>query len=111
MFEAQASVATVSEIGLQKPRIGLICDFVEENWPSMDLVANMVFERLEQEHSSTLEVTRICPSLQQRFGRLPVDRAGARVSECRPPDESVRRLRPGPKAPSPRVRSLSFDRP
>jgi glycosyltransferase involved in cell wall biosynthesis len=71
MTQAQQSTATVSEIRLQKPRIGLICDFVEENWPSMDLVANMVFERLEQEHSSTLEVTRICPPLRQRFGRLP----------------------------------------
>jgi glycosyltransferase involved in cell wall biosynthesis len=57
---------------LQKPRIGLICDFVEENWPSMDLVADMVFERLEREHASTLHVTRICPTLRQRFGRLPM---------------------------------------
>lgn len=60
------------ETRLQKPRIGLICDLVEENWPSMDLVANMVLERLEQEHSSTLAVTRICPPLRQRFGRIPV---------------------------------------
>jgi hypothetical protein len=71
MTQVQQSIATVSEIRLQKPRIGLICDFVEENWPSMDLVANMLFERLEQEHSSTLEVTRICPPLRCRFGWLP----------------------------------------
>src|ERR1700678_2077101 len=57
---------------LRKPRIGLICDFVEENWPSMDLVAGMIFERLEHEHASTLEVTRICPALRPRFGRIPV---------------------------------------
>ena len=56
----------------RKPRIGLICDFVEENWPSMDLVAGMVFESLEREHASTLQVTRICPPLRRRFGRLPV---------------------------------------
>jgi glycosyltransferase involved in cell wall biosynthesis len=72
MTQALQNIAMAPEIGLQKPRIGLICDFVEENWPSMDLVANMVFERLEQEHSSTLEVTRICPPLRQRFVRLPV---------------------------------------
>jgi glycosyltransferase involved in cell wall biosynthesis len=56
---------------VQKPRIGLICDFVEENWPSMDLVAGMLFERLEREYASTLQVTRICPPLRRRFGRLP----------------------------------------
>src|SRR5579863_4330972 len=71
MTQAQQSIATIPEIRLRKPRIGLICDYVEENWPSMDLVANMVFERLEQEHSSTLEVVRICPPWRQRFGRLP----------------------------------------
>jgi glycosyltransferase involved in cell wall biosynthesis len=71
MTQAQHSIAMVPEIRPQKPRIGLICDFVEENWPSMDLVANMVFERLQREHSSTLEVTRICPPLRRRFGRLP----------------------------------------
>jgi glycosyltransferase involved in cell wall biosynthesis len=71
MTQAQQNVATLPEIRLQKPRVGLVCDFVEENWPSMDLVANMVFERLDQEHSSTLEVTRICPPLRPRFGRIP----------------------------------------
>jgi len=61
----------MSETTLGKPRIGLICDFAEENWPSMDLVADMVLERLEQEHSASLQVARICPPLYPRFGRLP----------------------------------------
>jgi glycosyltransferase involved in cell wall biosynthesis len=72
MIETQTSTPTASETRLRKPRIGLICDFIEENWPSMDLVADMVFERLEREHASTLDVARICPPLRQRFGRLPV---------------------------------------
>ena len=72
MTQAQPNIATMPESMPQRARIGLIYDFVEENWPSMELVANMVFERLAQEHSSTLEVARICPPLRQRFGRLPV---------------------------------------
>jgi glycosyltransferase involved in cell wall biosynthesis len=72
MTETQASAATMSRTALRKPRIGLICDFVEENWPSMDLVADMVFERLQREHGAALDVARICPSLRRRFGRLPV---------------------------------------
>ncbi len=57
---------------LQKPRIGLICDFVEERWPSMDLVAAMVFERLRSEHAAALDIERICPPLHPRFARLPI---------------------------------------
>jgi glycosyltransferase involved in cell wall biosynthesis len=72
MTETQASVAIMSGTTLQRPRIGLICDYVEESWPSMDLVADMLFQHLQGEHSSTLGVARICPPLRQRFGRFPV---------------------------------------
>jgi glycosyltransferase involved in cell wall biosynthesis len=71
MIETEASSTTLSETKLRKPRVGLICDFAEENWPSMDLVAEMVFERLQREHASSFEVARICPPLSRRFGRLP----------------------------------------
>jgi glycosyltransferase involved in cell wall biosynthesis len=71
-MEAPASVATLPETRLAKPRIALIRDLVEENWPSMDLVADMVFERLDREHGDTLRVTQICPPLHRRFGRLPL---------------------------------------
>jgi glycosyltransferase involved in cell wall biosynthesis len=77
MIEIQANPLSMSGKVLRKPRIGLICDFVEENWPSMDLVAGMIFERLQHEHASTLEVTRICPPLHRRFGRIPVLGSGA----------------------------------
>ncbi len=72
MIETQAKVATRSETILRKPRICLIRDFAEENWPSMDLVADMVFERLDREYAATLQVTQICPSFHRRFGRLPL---------------------------------------
>jgi glycosyltransferase involved in cell wall biosynthesis len=71
MTETQAISPAMPQTALGKPRIGLVCDFVEENWPSMDLVASMVWEHLVREHAGTLEVTRICPPLQPRFGRLP----------------------------------------
>jgi glycosyltransferase involved in cell wall biosynthesis len=69
---SEASFARMSETLMRKPRVGLICDFVEENWPSMDLVADMVLDHLSREHASSLDVARICPPLRQRFGRLPV---------------------------------------
>src|SRR5579862_1629847 len=72
MLETRSSAAVLSGNRLQIPRIGLICDFVEEDWPSMDLVADMLFERLEQEHASILQVTKIRPPLRRRFGHLPL---------------------------------------
>jgi glycosyltransferase involved in cell wall biosynthesis len=72
MTETQTGLATASEPQSRRPRIGLVCDFVEEQWPSMDLVADMLSECLQREHASNLEVTRICPPLHPRFGDLPV---------------------------------------
>ncbi len=72
MIETQATTPALSEALVRKPRIALIRDLMEENWPSMDLVADMVFERLNQEHAATLQVTEICPPLQRRFSRLPM---------------------------------------
>ncbi len=74
---SQASVATMSEAKLGRPRVALICDFVEENWPSMDLVADMLFGHLEREHASTLQVARICPPLQLTPRPDPGYREGA----------------------------------
>jgi glycosyltransferase involved in cell wall biosynthesis len=71
-METPASAATLSATRLRKPRIALIRDLVEENWPSMDLVADMIFERLDCEHADALQVTQICPPLHRRFGRLPL---------------------------------------
>lgn len=72
MIETQPSPATAPQTFVAKPRVGLICDYVEERWPSMDLVAGMLFEHLDREHASALQVTRICPPLRPRLVRLPV---------------------------------------
>src|SRR5437660_3731144 len=53
------------------PHIGVICDFLEENWPSMDLVADMLLERLAGEYNSLVTAVRIRPTMSQRFMRLP----------------------------------------
>jgi glycosyltransferase involved in cell wall biosynthesis len=53
------------------PRVALISDFVEEQWPSMELVAGMLYNRLQSDQSSHFSVTRVCPAMRKRFGRLP----------------------------------------
>lgn len=53
------------------PRVGVVCDLAEENWPSMDLVAEMIYTRLQANHSSQFQANRLCPPMQRRFTRLP----------------------------------------
>lgn len=51
------------------PRVAVICDFEEENWPSMDLVANMLLNHLQRDFSQRLTATRIRPSMHRRLTR------------------------------------------
>ena len=62
---------------VRTPRVALVCDFVEENWPSMDLIAEMLFENLHRDHASTFSVTRFCPSMRLRFSRLHLAGVGS----------------------------------
>ena len=52
-------------------RVGLVCDLVEEHWPSMDLVAERLERHLRDDHAEALTVTRLCPRLVPRLSRLP----------------------------------------
>jgi glycosyltransferase involved in cell wall biosynthesis len=55
-------------------RIAVIADYTEEQWPSMDLVADMLMAHLGAEHAGAIEATLIRPPMPRRFGRL-LDRA------------------------------------
>jgi glycosyltransferase involved in cell wall biosynthesis len=52
-------------------RLGVVCDLLEERWPSMDLVAEMLEAHLIARHRQTLEVSRLRPSMVARLSRLP----------------------------------------
>jgi glycosyltransferase involved in cell wall biosynthesis len=59
------------------PRVALICDFLEERWPSMDLFGDMLFQSFTADHASTIEAEQLRPALRRRFSKLPgVGRAG-----------------------------------
>src|SRR5260370_13057924 len=44
-----------------KPRVAVISDFIEERWPSMDLVAEMLSDHLAREHAKCFEVELVRP--------------------------------------------------
>jgi glycosyltransferase involved in cell wall biosynthesis len=77
-------------------RVAVIADFLEENWPSMDLVADMLLDHLRREYGAAVEATLVRPAMPRRLTRLPfvrgkmsvLDRAVARQWDY------PRRLRP-----------------
>lgn len=52
-------------------RVAVICDLIEENWPSMDLVADMLLKNLHNDYSKELSVTRVRPRMARRFVHIP----------------------------------------
>ena len=52
-------------------RVAIVADFVEEGWPSMDLVADMLVDRLRAEHTGTVTAELVRPPLRRRASRLP----------------------------------------
>lgn len=60
-------------------RVAVVCDLIEENWPSMDLVADMLLKNLHNGYSEVLSVARVQPRMARWFGRVP-KLVGKRVS-------------------------------
>lgn len=50
-------------------RLAILCDIVEENWPSMDLVGEMLFESLKRNHADSFTPTRVAPQMRRRLTR------------------------------------------
>jgi glycosyltransferase involved in cell wall biosynthesis len=59
-----------------RPRLAVLCDLFEENWPSMDLVADELVRALVTDFATEVEVLAVRPSLARRATRIP--RLGAR---------------------------------
>jgi glycosyltransferase involved in cell wall biosynthesis len=54
----------------RQPRLGVVCDLVEENWPSMQLVATQLLHELHAGHRQEVEAVRIQPAMRRRFSKL-----------------------------------------
>jgi glycosyltransferase involved in cell wall biosynthesis len=52
-------------------RLAVVCDYLEERWPSMDLVGDMILDGLAGRHSGEVAATRVRPAFRRRFARLP----------------------------------------
>lgn len=55
----------------KRPRLAVIFDAVEERWPSMDYVAEMLVKHLQEEHADKFETVAVKPRFFGGFERLP----------------------------------------
>jgi glycosyltransferase involved in cell wall biosynthesis len=51
-------------------RVALCADYPQEHWPSMDRVADRLFEALREHHDGAIDVTLVCPPFQRRASRV-----------------------------------------
>jgi glycosyltransferase involved in cell wall biosynthesis len=49
--------------------VAVICDFLEEHWPSMDQAGDMLCQYLVENHSQEISVTQVRPAFNRRFTR------------------------------------------
>jgi glycosyltransferase involved in cell wall biosynthesis len=52
--------------------VAIVCDYLEEKWASMDLVAEMIEGHLARDHAAEVQVTRIRPAFRNRAQRVPL---------------------------------------
>ena len=53
--------------GLNQVRVAVICDFVEEGWPSMDLNGDLLYQFLAKDHSENVAAVQVRPAFKRRF--------------------------------------------
>jgi glycosyltransferase involved in cell wall biosynthesis len=68
---AAALAGRVPPVARRMPRIAVLRDFPEEQWPSMDLVGEMLLAQLSKQRAHPLEVIDLHPRMTRRFTRLP----------------------------------------
>lgn len=64
-------------------KVAILCDYAEENWPSMDLVADLLLEKLAANHAESVEAVRVRPRFRWRFAPGTQDAAGVKYNADR----------------------------
>ena len=56
---------------MTRPRVAIVADLREEQWHSMDLVADVLINSLETGHDRAVDPFRLCPPMVRRLTRVP----------------------------------------
>ena len=81
-------------------RVAIVCDYLEERWPSMDLIGDMLMQTLPAVSGGRVEAVQLRPRMNQRWSRLPVIGQSARMQLA---DRLTGRLWDYPRWLAPRV--------
>jgi glycosyltransferase involved in cell wall biosynthesis len=87
-------------------RLGVVCDYLEERWASMDLVAEMVLDYLARRPPGEVLAESIRPAWRGRFTRLPI---AGRSGLARNADRVINRFHEYPKHIRESVKPGRFD--
>ena len=68
MAEGRSAVPAHGQAQL---RVGIVSDFLEEKWPSMDLVSDMLSGCLQSQPDYGILATQLRPSMRRAFSRVP----------------------------------------
>jgi glycosyltransferase involved in cell wall biosynthesis len=58
-------------LNTNKLRLAIICDYLEENWHSMDLCAQMLLKHLHAERTTSIQAIQVLPTFKSRFQYIP----------------------------------------
>ncbi len=64
---------------MKKLRVGIVCDYLEERWPSMDLIGDMLMQTLPAVSAGRVEAVQLRPQMSRRLSRLPVIGQSTRI--------------------------------
>ena len=65
MLNVENADAAPGVLAGERMRVAIVCDLLEENWPSMELIADMLFEHLDS------SAARLRPPMRPHVTRLP----------------------------------------
>ncbi len=66
-----AGPASPSAPASRPVRLAVICDFLEEKWPSMDLNGDLLCQFLARQHAREFDVHQVRPNFHRRITRIP----------------------------------------
>ncbi len=84
-------------------RVGLVCDYLEERWLSMDLIGDMLMQTLPAVSRGRVEAVQLRPMMHQRWSRLPLVGQNPRMQLA---DRLTGRLWDYPRWLAPRIRDF-----
>src|SRR5581483_5217123 len=70
---SDSSITTaLSPQPVSRIRVAVVCDYLEEQWPSMELVGNMLASHLAKCCVEDIQASQVCPRLHRRASRIPL---------------------------------------